>query len=74
MSVEDQAKSVQPEGHAPDPRRDEDLMALLSSGQDEPLGVLMGRHGAELLRFFLLLSRDHHTAQELANETFYLIF
>ncbi|RPH37265.1 MAG: sigma-70 family RNA polymerase sigma factor [Planctomycetota bacterium] len=57
-----------------DPRRDEELMALLRSGQDEPLGVLMGRHGAELLRFFLLRSRDAHAAQDLANETFYRIF
>jgi len=49
-------------------------MALLQSGRDEPLGVLMARHGAELLRFFLLRSRDPHTAQDLANETFYRIF
>jgi RNA polymerase sigma-70 factor (ECF subfamily) len=49
-------------------------MGLLKSGQDEPLGVLMTRHGAELLRFFLLRSRDPHTAQDLANETFYRIF
>ncbi|HLY09284.1 MAG TPA: sigma-70 family RNA polymerase sigma factor [Planctomycetota bacterium] len=74
MSVEEQSTSVQPEDHAPDPRRDEDLMALLRSGGDEPLGVLMTRHGADLLRFFLIRSRDPHTAQELANETFYRIF
>jgi len=74
MSVEEQFKSVQPEDRAPDPRRDEDLMALLRTGQDEPLGVLMTRHGAELLRFFLLRCRDPHTAQDLANETFYRIF
>jgi len=49
-------------------------MALLRSGRDEPLGVLMTRHGTELLRFFLLRSRDPHTAQDLANETFYRIF
>jgi RNA polymerase sigma-70 factor, ECF subfamily len=57
-----------------DPRRDEELMALLRSGHDEPLGVLMGRHGAELVRFFLLRARDAHAAQDLANETFYRIF
>ncbi|HEV3027812.1 MAG TPA: RNA polymerase sigma factor [Planctomycetota bacterium] len=49
-------------------------MALLGPGRDEPLGVLMRRHGAELLRFFLLRSRDPHTAQDLANETFYRVF
>ena len=49
-------------------------MTLLRSGHDEPLGVLMARHGAELLRFFLLRSRDAHAAQDLANETFYRIF
>jgi len=74
MSIEDRSTPVQPEDRAPDPRRDEDLMALLGSGRDEPLGVLMRRHGANLLRFFLLRSRDPHTAQELANETFYRIF
>lgn len=57
-----------------DPRRDEELMLLLRSGQDEPLGVLMARHGSALLRFFLLRSRDPHAAQDLANETFYRIF
>jgi RNA polymerase sigma-70 factor (ECF subfamily) len=57
-----------------DPRRDEDLMTLLGSGQDEPLGVLMSRHGDELVRFFLLRSRDPHAAQDLANETFFRIF
>jgi RNA polymerase sigma-70 factor, ECF subfamily len=57
-----------------DPRRDEELMALLRSGHDEPLGVLMARHGAELVRFFLLRARDAHAAQDLANETFYRIF
>jgi len=74
MSVEEQSQSIQPKDRTPDPRRDEDLMALLRSGRDEPLGVLMTRHGDELLRFFLLRSRDPHTAQDLANETFYLIF
>lgn len=49
-------------------------MTLLRSGHDEPLGVLMARHGAELIRFFLLRSRDPHAAQDLANETFYRIF
>ena len=57
-----------------DPRRDEELMTLLRSGHDEPLGILMARHGAELVRFFLLRSRDPHAAQDLANETFYRIF
>jgi len=57
-----------------DPRRDEELMTLLRSGHDEPLGILMARHGADLLRFFLLRSRDAHAAQDLANETFYRIF
>jgi RNA polymerase sigma-70 factor (ECF subfamily) len=74
MSIEDPSKSVPTENRDPDPRRDEDLMALLRSGRDEPLGVLMTRHGAELLRFFLLRSRDPHTSQDLANETFYRIF
>jgi RNA polymerase sigma-70 factor (ECF subfamily) len=74
MSIEDRSQSVPPEDPAPDPRRDEDLMALLGPGRDEPLGVLMRRHGAELLRFFLLRSRDPHTAQDLANETFYRVF
>jgi len=60
--------------HLSDPRRDEDLMTLLGSGQDEPLGVLMSRHGDELVRFFLLRSRDPHAAQDLANETFFRIF
>ena len=49
-------------------------MTLLGSGQDEPLGVLMSRHGEELVRFFLLRSRDPHAAQDLANETFFRIF
>ena len=49
-------------------------MALLRSGHDEPLGVLMARHGAELVRFFLLRARDADAAQDLANETFYRIF
>ena len=49
-------------------------MTLLGSGQDEPLGVLMARHGEELVRFFLLRSRDPHAAQDLANETFFRIF
>ena len=49
-------------------------MTLLGSGQDEPLGVLMSRHGDELVRFFLLRSRDPHAAQDLANETFFRIF
>ena len=65
MSVEERAS---------DPRRDEELMTLLRSGQDEPLGVLMSRHGDELVRFFLLRSRDPHAAQDLANETFFRIF
>jgi RNA polymerase sigma-70 factor (ECF subfamily) len=62
------------ENHPSDPRRDEDLMTLLGSGQDEPLGVLMSRHGDALVRFFLLRSRDPHAAQDLANETFFRIF
>lgn len=49
-------------------------MALLRSGQEEPLGALMARHGSELVRFFLIRSRDPHAAQDLANETFYRIF
>ena len=49
-------------------------MTQLRSGQDEPLGVLMTRHGNDLLRFFLLRARDPHAAQDLANETFYRIF
>lgn len=49
-------------------------MGLLRAGQDEPLGVLMARHGAALVRFFLLRSRDPHAAQDLANETFYRVF
>lgn len=57
-----------------DPRRDEDLMTLLRSGGEEPLGVLMTRHGGDLVRYFLLRSRDPHVAQDLANETFYRIF
>src|SRR5262249_34630949 len=65
MSIEDRL---------PDPRRDEELMTLLRSGEDEPLGVLMSRHGDELVRFFLLRSRDPHAAQDLANETFFRIF
>jgi RNA polymerase sigma-70 factor (ECF subfamily) len=69
MSVEDRSEAA-----PSDPRRDEDLMTLLRSGHDEPLGVLMARHGAELVRFFLLRSRDPHAAQDLANETFYRIF
>jgi len=48
-------------------------MTLLGSGQDEPLGILMSRHGDELVRFFLLRSRDPHAAQDLANETFFRI-
>ena len=47
---------------------------LLRSGHDEPLSVLMTRHGAELVRFFLIRARDAHAAQDLANETFYRIF
>lgn len=57
-----------------DPRPDEELMTQLRSGQDEPLAVLMSRHGGDLVRFFLLRSRDSHAAQDLANETFYRIF
>jgi RNA polymerase sigma-70 factor, ECF subfamily len=57
-----------------DPRRDEELMTLLRSGHDEPLGVLIARHGVELARFFLIRTRDAHAAQDLANETFYRIF
>lgn len=49
-------------------------MGLLRSGEDGPLGELMSRHGADLLRFFLLRSRDPHAAQDLANETFYRIY
>ena len=49
-------------------------MTLLRSGDDEPLAVLMHRHGDDLVRFFLLRSRDPHAAQDLANETFYRIF
>lgn len=49
-------------------------MSLLRTGQDEPLGVLMSRHGTDLVRFFLIRSRDPHAAQDLANETFYRIF
>jgi RNA polymerase sigma-70 factor (ECF subfamily) len=74
MSVEDRSKTVPPEERLPDPRRDEELMTLLRSGEDEPLGVLMTRHGDELVRFFLLRSRDPHAAQDLANETFFRIF
>lgn len=47
---------------------------LLRSGQDEPLGILMARHGEGLVRFFLIRSRDPHAAQDLANETFFRIF
>jgi RNA polymerase sigma-70 factor (ECF subfamily) len=74
MSVEDRSKPVPPEERPEDPRRDEELMTLLRSGQDEPLGVLMARHGDELVRFFLLRARDPHAAQDLANETFFRIF
>jgi RNA polymerase sigma factor (sigma-70 family) len=74
MSAKDQLKTVPPEDRLPDPRRDEELMTLLRSGEDEPLGVLMTRHGDELVRFFLLRSRDPHAAQDLANETFFRIF
>lgn len=63
-----------PPGGSPDPRRDEELMTLLGSGRDEPLAVLMSRHGGDLVRFFLIRSRDSHAAQELANETFYRIY
>lgn len=49
-------------------------MNLLRSGRDEPLAVLMSRHGGDLQRFFLIRSRDSHAAQDLANETFYRIF
>jgi RNA polymerase sigma-70 factor (ECF subfamily) len=66
MSIED--------GPVEDPRRDEELMTLLRSGGDEPLGVLMARHGTDLVRYFLLRCRDPHAAQDLANETFYRIF
>jgi len=66
MSIEDRSE--------PDPRPDEELMTLLRTGQDEPLGVLMSRHGTDLVRFFLIRSRDPHAAQDLANETFYRIF
>ena len=74
MSVKDRSQSVPPEGRLPDPRRDEELMTLLGSGQDEPLGVLMSRHGEELIRFFLLRSRDPHASQDMANETFFRIY
>jgi RNA polymerase sigma-70 factor (ECF subfamily) len=74
MSVEDRSNSVLPEDRAPDTRRDEELMTLLRSGQDAPLEVLMSRHGTDLVRFFLLRSKDPHAAQDLANETFYRIF
>ena len=74
MSAKDQLETVPPEDRLPDPRRDEELMTLLRSGEDEPLGVLMTRHGDELVRFFLLRSRDPHAAQDLANETFFRIF
>src|SRR6185436_2644120 len=66
MSIEDRSE--------PDPRPDEELMTLLRTGQDEPLGVLIARHGGDLVRFFLIRSRDPHAAQDLANETFYRIF
>jgi RNA polymerase sigma-70 factor, ECF subfamily len=61
-------------GMSVDNRSDQELMVLLRSGQDEPLGVLMARHGGELVRFFLIRARDPHVAQDLANETFYRIF
>lgn len=57
-----------------DPRADEELMSQLRTGQDEPLGVLMSRHGTDLVRFFMIRSRDPDAAQDLANETFYRIF
>ena len=66
MSIEDRSE--------PDPRPDEELMTLLRTGQEEPLGVLISRHGTDLVRFFLLRSRDPDAAQDLANETFYRIF
>src|SRR5262245_21728028 len=69
MSIEDRSDSA-----AADPRPDEELMTLLRTGRDEPLGVLMSRHGTDLVRFFLIRSRDPHAAQDLANETFYRIF
>ncbi|MBI3857580.1 MAG: sigma-70 family RNA polymerase sigma factor [Planctomycetes bacterium] len=58
----------------PDSRADEELMTLLRSGADEPLGVLVSRHGSDLVRFFMIRSRDPHAAQDLANETFYRVF
>ncbi len=69
MSIEDRSESA-----PADPRRDEELMTLLRSGGDEPLGVLMTRHGGDLVRYFLLRCRDPHAAQDLANETFYRVF
>ena len=66
MSIEDRSE--------PDSRPDEELMTLLRTGQDEPLGILMSRHGTDLVRFFLIRSRDPDAAQDLANETFYRIF
>lgn len=57
-----------------DPRPDEALMTLLRTGQEEALGVLMQRHGDDLVRFFRIRSCDPHAASDLANETFYRVF
>ena len=46
-------------------------MALLKGGHEEPLTILMSRHGSDLIRYFQIRSCDAQAAQELANETFY---
>jgi RNA polymerase sigma factor (sigma-70 family) len=49
-------------------------MTLLRAGQEEALGVLMRRHGTDLMRFFRVRSADPHASLDLANETFYRVF
>ena len=46
-------------------------MTLLKGGHEEPLTVLMSRHGSDLIRYFRMRSCDAQAAQELTNETFY---
>jgi len=45
-----------------DPRRDEELMTLLKGGHEEPLTVLMSRHGSDLVRYFRMRSCDAQAA------------
>lgn len=55
-------------------RTDEELMGLLSQGDDDILADLVRRYQNDVFRFCLHYVRDYEQAKECAQETFLRVF